>query len=76
MVQKSAAMGMADILPLVAQPGRRVEVRLRDELMAEDLQTHDIIYVGPIALTRAARQPLTTCTPVTASMPATLRSRM
>jgi hypothetical protein len=49
MVQKSAALGMADILPLVAQPGRRIDVRIRDELMAEDLQTHDIIYVGPIA---------------------------
>jgi hypothetical protein len=48
-VQKSAALGMASMLPIVSRPGRRVEVRLRDELLVDDLRTYDIIYLGPLA---------------------------
>lgn len=49
LIQKSAAVGMVEILRIVDNPGRRVEVRLRDELRAEDLRTYDIVYVGPIS---------------------------
>jgi hypothetical protein len=48
LIQKSAAVGMVEILRLVDTPGRRIEVRLRDELSAEDIRTFDIVYVGPI----------------------------
>jgi hypothetical protein len=48
-IQKSTAVGMATIIPIVDRPGRRFEVRLRDELRAEDMQAYDIIYVGPMA---------------------------
>ena len=48
MIQKSTAVGMAEILRIVDSPGRRIEVRLRDELRAEDIRTYDIVYVGPI----------------------------
>jgi hypothetical protein len=49
MIQKSTAVGMVQILRVLDSPGRRIEVRLRDELQAEDIRTADIIYVGPIA---------------------------
>lgn len=48
MIQKSTAVSMIEILQILADPGRPVEVRLRDELRAEDLQRYDIVYVGPI----------------------------
>jgi len=48
MIQKSTAVSMIDILQIIANPDRPVEVRLRDELRAEDLQRYDIVYVGPI----------------------------
>lgn len=48
MIQKSAAVSMVDILQILGDPGRQVQVRLRDELRAEDLQRYDIIYVGPV----------------------------
>jgi hypothetical protein len=38
---------MAAILPIVARPGRHVEVRILDELQAEDIRNNDIIFVGP-----------------------------
>jgi hypothetical protein len=47
LIPKSAAMGMASILPIVDRPGRRIEIRLPDELQAEDIRHNDIIYVGP-----------------------------
>ncbi|MEO8308899.1 MAG: hypothetical protein ABI616_12755 [Pseudomonadota bacterium] len=48
MLQKSTAVGMVEILRVLENPGRTVEVRLRDELRAEDIRDFDIIYVGPI----------------------------
>lgn len=48
MIQKSSAVSMVDILQILADRGRQVEVRLRDELRADDLQRYDIIYVGPV----------------------------
>ncbi len=49
MLQKSAAVGMVEILHMLGNPARPVEVRLSEELRAEDLQEYDIIYLGPIA---------------------------
>ncbi len=48
-IQKSTAVAMATIIPIVDRPGRRFEVRLRDELRAEDMRVYDIVYVGPMA---------------------------
>jgi hypothetical protein len=48
MIQKSTAVSMVDILRILGSQGRQVEVRLRDELRAEDLQHYDIVYVGPV----------------------------
>jgi hypothetical protein len=48
MIQKSAAVGMASILGIVNRPGRRVEVRVRDEVQVEDIRNNDIIYIGPL----------------------------
>jgi len=48
MIQKSAAVGMASILQIVSRPGRRVEVRVLNELQAEDIRNYDIIYIGPL----------------------------
>jgi len=36
------------VLPIVAAPGRGVEVRLRDELRTEDFARYDIVYIGPL----------------------------
>lgn len=47
-VQKSTAAGIAAILPIVHREGRQVEVRLRDELRAEDMADYDIVYLGPV----------------------------
>jgi hypothetical protein len=47
LILKSAAVGMASILPIVDRPGRRVEIRLPDELQAEDIRHNDIVYIGP-----------------------------
>jgi len=48
MIQKSTAVSMVEILQILGNRGRQVEVRLRDELRAEDLQRYDIVYVGPV----------------------------
>jgi len=48
-LQKSTAVALATVIPIVNHPGRRIEVRLRDELRAEDLARNDIVYVGPIS---------------------------
>jgi hypothetical protein len=48
-IQKSTALGMATIIPIIDSPGRRFEVRLREELRAEDMREYDIVYVGPMA---------------------------
>ncbi len=48
MLQKSTAVSMVEILQVLGNPGRQLEVRLRDELRAEDIQRYDIIYVGPV----------------------------
>jgi hypothetical protein len=49
MIQKSTTVGMVQILRLLDGPGRRVEVRMRDELQAEDIRTADIVYLGPLS---------------------------
>lgn len=48
MLQKSTAVSVVEILQILDSPGRQVEVRLRDELRAEDIQRYDIVYVGPV----------------------------
>lgn len=48
LISKSAAVGMASILPIVARPGRQVEVRILDELQAEDIRNNDIVFIGPL----------------------------
>jgi hypothetical protein len=48
-IQKSTALGMASVLQLVSHPGRRVEVRIGDEVQKEDLQRFDIVYIGPLS---------------------------
>ncbi|MEO6187051.1 MAG: hypothetical protein ABIP38_15590 [Steroidobacteraceae bacterium] len=48
LIQKSTAVGMVQILQVVNSPGRQIEVRLRDELQADDIRNFDIIYAGPI----------------------------
>lgn len=48
LIPKSAAIGMASVLPIVARPGRRVEVRILDELQAEDIRNNDIVFIGPM----------------------------
>jgi len=48
MLQKSTAVSMVEILQVLSDPGRQVEVRLRDDLRAEDIQRYDIVYVGPV----------------------------
>jgi hypothetical protein len=47
-LQKSTAVALAKVLPIVATAGREVEVRLRDELRTEDFARYDIVYVGPL----------------------------
>lgn len=47
-VQKAAAIGMADVLQIVDQPDRHFEVTVRDDLQADEVRDHDIIYVGPL----------------------------
>ncbi len=49
MIQKSVAVSMVQILQILSRPGRQIEVRLRDELQAEDMEKYDIVYVGPIS---------------------------
>jgi hypothetical protein len=49
MIQKSAAIGMSTVLRIVDVPGRRVEVQVREDFMADDIRRNDIIYVGPIS---------------------------
>ena len=46
LIPKSAAVGMAAILPIVVRAGRHVEVRILDELQVDDLRNNDIIFVG------------------------------
>lgn len=46
LIPKSAAVGMAAILPVVARPGRHIEVRILDELQPDDIRDNDIIFIG------------------------------
>lgn len=48
LIPKSVAYGLVNILPVVLTGTRRVEVRILDELQLEDLQTHDVLYLGPL----------------------------
>jgi hypothetical protein len=47
-IQKTAAIGMADVLQIVDQPDRHMEVTVRDDLQADEVRDNDIIYVGPL----------------------------
>src|SRR6185437_5772506 len=47
-IQKAAAIGMADVLQIVDRPDRHVEVTLRDDLQADQVRNNDIVYVGPL----------------------------
>ena len=49
MIQKSAAIGMASILPLVNRPGRSIDVTVRDDFTVDAIRRNDIIYIGPLA---------------------------
>jgi hypothetical protein len=49
MIQKSAAIGMASILPLVNRPGRSIDVTVRDDFTVDAIRRNDIIYLGPLA---------------------------
>ena len=49
MIQKSAAIGMASILPLVNRPGRSIDVTVRDDITVDAIRKNDIIYIGPLA---------------------------
>jgi hypothetical protein len=48
MIQKSAAVGMAAILPIVTRPGRTIEVVVRDDFTGDGIRDKDIIYIGPL----------------------------
>jgi hypothetical protein len=48
MIQKSAAVGMAAILPIVTRPGRNIEVVVRDDFTGDGIRDKDIIYIGPL----------------------------
>jgi hypothetical protein len=47
-IQKTAAIGMADILRIVDRPDRHIEVTVRDELQPDQVRNNDIVYVGPL----------------------------
>lgn len=48
MIQKSAAVGMAAILPIVTRPGRTIDVVVRDDFTGDGIRDKDIIYIGPL----------------------------
>lgn len=48
LIPKSVALGLVDILPVVGKAGRRVNVRILDELPIDDLRTHDVLFMGPL----------------------------
>lgn len=47
-IQKAAAIGMADVLQILDRPDRQIEVTVRDELQADQVRNNDIVYVGPL----------------------------
>jgi hypothetical protein len=51
MIQKSAAIGMASILPLVNRAGRSIDVTVRDDVREDAIRHNDVIYIGPLART-------------------------
>ena len=48
MLQKSVAIGMASILPILDRPGRRIEVVARDDVTVDAIRENDIVYLGPL----------------------------
>ncbi len=64
MIQKSAAIGMASILPLVNRAGRSIDVTVRDDLREDAIRHNDVIYIGPLARTESARRVLPTSVPL------------
>ncbi len=51
MIQKSAAIGMASILPLVNREGRSIDVTVGDDVREDAIRHNDVIYIGPLART-------------------------
>jgi hypothetical protein len=49
MLQKSTAIGMAEVLQLVSRPDRKVQVRVREEMQMTEFNGTDIIYIGPLS---------------------------
>ena len=75
LIPKSAAVGMAAILPIVARPGRRVEVRILDELQVDDIRNNDIIFIGAAGANGPAGRPLPACDRSIATTPRRRASR-
>ena len=48
LVPMSVAYGLVDVLPVLADAERTVEVRIFDELQVDRLRTHDVIFIGPL----------------------------
>ena len=48
MLQKTVAIGMASVLPILDRPGRRIEVVARDDVTADAIRENDIVYLGPV----------------------------
>jgi hypothetical protein len=48
LVPKSVALGLVDILPIARSLDRRVDVRILDEWLPDELHTHDIVFMGPL----------------------------
>jgi hypothetical protein len=49
MIQKSAAIGMTSILPVVNVPGRDIDVTVADDMREDAIRTNDVVYIGPLA---------------------------
>lgn len=48
MLQKTVAIGMASVLPILDRPGRRIEVVARDDVTPDSIRENDIVYLGPL----------------------------
>ncbi len=48
MLQKTVAMGMASVLRVIDQPGRRIEVLVQDDVSIDEIRNNDVIYLGPL----------------------------
>jgi len=48
MVQKTVAVGMADVMRIIYRPGRRIEVVAQDDVSSDQIRNNDVIYLGPL----------------------------